>query len=398
MAFLLRNALRRIPREGFKALAVPVLALVLVFLIGVLNGVRHRQEAYLTDVTENFEIRVEVSDPISGGRENLYIEPRFVNLFTDPTADPTLAHYLRDVLLKRTLRYEFLDGDGEIPTEGYLIGINDLRAEPGLSPEMGVNIIFFDGDGGDFFTRADNVCVVSEGLFAGLDPESPVFSFTAFHTRFDPDPPYAEAALRVVGIIIGGDGTTVYCPFPTLGNVSRLIDGEHNVSEIMRGVIANNAHLNGFKRDARDFFAAVGAIDARRAYALTVFDTTYHETLTRLRQNILMLRFSTPFIYILSVGIGFVASFLLTKRRKPEFAVMRSLGVGKAHLFAGALAEQIALCLAGAAAGSALYAYLWREWRLTPAVGFVVCYALGAAVTAARTAGTDALRVLRVGE
>ena len=104
---------------------------------------------------------------------------------------------------------------------------------------------------------------------------------------------------------------------------------------------------------------------------------------------------ATPFVYFISISIGFIASFLLTRRRKSEFANMRSVGVGKGRIFLGALFEQTMLCAVGVVAAGALFSRVWGDVFIRESLIFLGCYMLGASISAARAAGTDVLRLLR---
>ena len=56
-------------------------------------------------------------------------------------------------------------------------------------------------------------------------------------------------------------------------------------------------------------------------------------------------------IFTLVVAIGFVVSYLLTKSRRAELAVMRSMGAGKLKTFFILFIEQLILCIFGAIIG-----------------------------------------------
>jgi len=57
------------------------------------------------------------------------------------------------------------------------------------------------------------------------------------------------------------------------------------------------------------------------------------------------------FILSISVGIGFITSFQMTRRRRYEFANMRSVGIGKGKIFLGFMFEQSFLCAIGVVFG-----------------------------------------------
>ena len=389
MLFLPRFFLGRIPREGFRSLIVPALALVLVMLIILMGSVRDRQTDGLEDVLNQYEVRVEVSDPVSSAVDGIRVSSRHIGLFTDGEAWPSLAPLVKDVELRRSL---VMVGDGA--PDGSLVGVTSALADVSLSPVAGAYMVFFDGYGEDIFRTERRVCVVSESMYGALDPAAPVLAVTVRSEAGPAEP--VEAELMVVGLTYGA-GNTVYCPFWTASALGSESDRESAYSELMSALIADNRRVDDFKAAARNHFVAAGVVRDGQldALSLTVYDGTFNEVIRSLRQNILIINIAAPFVYFISACIGFMASFLLTRRRKPEFAVMRSMGVGKADVFAGALAEQSVLCFAGVFAGVLLfYAFSGRAVVAAPAV-FMLCYSLGSALSAANAAGTDVLKILR---
>lgn len=90
-----------------------------------------------------------------------------------------------------------------------------------------------------------------------------------------------------------------------------------------------------------------------------------------------------PVIYLLCAGIGFVVSYLLIRIRKPEFAIMRSLGTSKALTFLIFFAEQGVLCLLGAALGIFLTLATTQHisaQQFVTVIGYVVLYLVGASI------------------
>jgi len=85
----------------------------------------------------------------------------------------------------------------------------------------------------------------------------------------------------------------------------------------------------------------------------------------------------------------------LTRRRKAEFAIMRSLGINKWIVFVSALAEQALLSIIGVALGFTFVAVIWGYAIITRPAVFLACYLLGAVFAAAGAAGTNVMKVLR---
>ena len=449
MLFLLRYSARRIPREGFKGLTVPALCLVLVILINMMGNAGMRLAYDLEDVLDNFEVLAEVSDPATSAVDGLGVNQRYISLFTDPGAASSLAAFLKDVRLSRQLNFvpappggsggaatadgpdsspdgglaqdsapPGFGGDsppaGEAPVQpGLLIGISSIDSSPGLSPLSGAYVEFFEGYDEGMFRTEEFICIVSEETYSTLDPEHPVIALSVQSTALilqetetldgDGQPvrqsimaaaPFVDASFLVVGLTYGA-GNDIYCPFWAAGALGMESDGSPLFSDILSALVADNRRIGEFKEGALRHFVAPGVISERLPFSLTVFDGVFNDITHRLRQNILMIEIATPFVYFISVCIGFITSFLLTRHRKPEFAMMRSIGAGKAGVFACALAEQAALSLAGVAAGSVTFYALSGDAAPWQTLIFWGCYLSGSALSAIKAAGTDVLKILR---
>jgi hypothetical protein len=281
-------------------------------------------------------------------------------------------------------------------------GITSIKADERLSPLVGAYVDFLDGyDEGIFRTR-EAVCVVGAEVFNALDADKPEVTLTLrryIWGETDEGEPYLadvitiHPTLRVVGITHGA-GNVVFSPFWTVSEAARAL-GLPVYTNHMSALMADNRQAAGFAQAAARHFARAGDVDAELPFSLTVFDGTYNDVVRRLRQNIQLIDVATPFIYGISVLIGFIASYLLTRRRKPEFALMRSIGVNKRDVFLGALAEQAALCLTGAVTGLVVFGAVYGYFLWAPFVLFTVCYVLGSVFAAERAAGANVLKILR---
>ena len=455
MLFVLRFFITRIPREGFRSLAVPMLSAVLCILINMMGGAVSRQTADLEDVLLTFEVRVVASDPVSSAVDKLDVREEYISLFTDPAAPSSLAGFLKDVQLKRYLNIWLDpppveeapqvdrppdDGAGPIPADGGphgsedrphdsyaglapagglpvsiggLVGITSENAAAGLNPLLGAYIGYFEGYDEGIFRTGQHVCVVNEEIFGTLDPNNPTITLYVQSTEQirqpvetvdeDGEPvliwesvpaDLIEAEFLVVGLIYGA-GNDIYCPFWAASALGTVSDGQPEYSEVLGAVVDGNLRIGELKTAARAHFVAAGVVDERKPFSLTVFDGAFNDVTDRLSRSISMMETATPFVYAVSACIGFVASFLIARRRKPEFAVMRSVGIRRADIFLGALTEQAALGLAGVITGGVLFSIFSGTANPAHSSIFWACYTLGAAIPAAKSAGTDVLKILR---
>ena len=391
------------------------LAFVYTVLAGILGIIGTRQAAYLQEIVDSFEVNVIAQDPVSIATDGLNVQSRYIDLFTDPLEPGSLAGYLKNVQLKRSLSVigaKEIAG-AEIPAPGSLVGITSANPEIGTDPPYGAYIEYFDGYSEWVFQTDETVCVVSEAVLEALDMSSPVLTLIvrsnilieheaesttdtdavdAPVAKMSPAPP-VEAEFLVVGVAYGA-GNIAYCPYWTANALGAKSDSMQPFSEILRAQISDNRLINRFKESAASFFAGSGVIDARKPLSLTVYDGVYVDVTGKLRQNMLMINIATPAIIAVFVLIGIIAGFLLTKRRTHEFAIMRSMGVRGKHIFAAALIEQAAFNLGGILAGCLLFLPIGEPAPLAEISIFWICCVTGAAIPAAGAANPNILAIL----
>jgi hypothetical protein len=277
-----------------------------------------------------------------------------------------------------------------LPTDAQLIGISTIQSEE-IFTENGAAIRFYDGYDEGVFASDEYICVVSEDMLGRV--ADGILSMTVRSRTGLMQPVGTE--LKVVGTVAGTDESVVYAPFKVVNALGSESDSHPPYTEILRATLADNRELILFKDTAIRSFSRVGVFFNVRHHAMTIFDAEFYDKTEALMQTIFFIEITTPFVYVISVCLGFVASFLLTRRRKAEFANMRSVGVNKRVIFAGALFEQFALCIVGVATGCALYSAVWGDISYEQSAVFLLCYTLGAAFSAMRAAGTDVLKILR---
>jgi len=376
MLFILSHSVKRLVREGAKSLSVPLIALVFIILINLLGGIKAWLEEEYADTMENFPIIAVVSDLSGGNTDQLRIGVNYITFFTDPDRPITLADHTGDPALKRTFNDAIIPG---FPETVQLTGVTFIDPDNILGGMEGTVVTFYEGFDESIFFTDEMVCMISEDLFELVQNGMlPVF--------------FAE--LKVIGTVAGAGYKTIIAPFWT---VCSLLEKEYGIaphSESLSVRVEDNNELSVFKQLAALSFSRTRPFGSR-PFAMTVYDSVFYETLEYLRRNIIVIDAATPFIYLLSTAVGFLTSVLLTRRRKAEFAVMRSVGVHKRVIFFSALVEQAFLSMVGVVTGVAFVAAIWGYVSLTRPAVFLACYLLGAIFAARSAAVTNVLKVLR---
>jgi len=93
-------------------------------------------------------------------------------------------------------------------------------------------------------------------------------------------------------------------------------------------------------------YSQIGVIRSNRL-AVVIEDKALADGLLSIRQHLSFLNLIIPIMLLLSGLIGFILSYLLTRNRLPEFAVMRSLGSKKIQVYLAFFLEQFFLLLIG---------------------------------------------------
>lgn len=164
--------------------------------------------------------------------------------------------------------------------------------------------------------------------------------------------------------------------------------------------VANPLDLNAFKTEMHEagLMSIISeANSSQRGNALTVNDETFIKTAARLKENITLTKILTPFVVVIVGFLGFVASYLLLQSRRPEIAIMRSLGVSRRSCFGMLFFESAALELGGSIAGvavSSLLVHMDTPLGFGVPVPFFAVYMAGTAVALAMLGRFSVMQVL----
>ena len=139
--------------------------------------------------------------------------------------------------------------------------------------------------------------------------------------------------------------------------------------------------------------------DLSTGYGLIVNDESYLATLDEINSNISMLRILLPVLMILVGCIGFFASYMTTRSRRKEFAVMRCLGMNQRKIFSIVFFEQAVLALLGGAAGIGIgwiMDGMLGSGALAKAGSVVAVFLIGTAIATLRVTGVNVMKLMKV--
>ncbi|MFT3983065.1 MAG: ABC transporter permease [Lachnospiraceae bacterium] len=142
--------------------------------------------------------------------------------------------------------------------------------------------------------------------------------------------------------------------------------------------VATPLDLNGFKAQAKQlrFMSVISqAQPSQRGIALIINDETFIKSATHLLENIELMLLFMPLLIIIVGLVGFILSYLLLQNRKPEFAIMRSMGLSQGSCFLLLFLENAILQATGSMLGitvSTLFINLNAETAAVVLLFFVV--------------------------
>ena len=188
-----------------------------------------------------------------------------------------------------------------------------------------------------------------------------------------------------------------YGPDGVLYMEQRLHQKYHSAQFLLK----DTKQMDGFKQGLSELgYLPVGQLGRIRR-TVVINETNLVETVDSIQSHIRYMKALFVVFEVLSVAIGFVVSYLLTKNRRAEFAMMRSQGAGRGRTFFTFALEQFLLSLFGCALGAGMIALLYGTFsaQLWEALLlYVICYLVGILIAAGMMNRARVLEILSVKE
>ena len=203
--------------------------------------------------------------------------------------------------------------------------------------------------------------------------------------------------LTIIGTITNGPGSVYYTPL----NMS-WSDESHVIVHIESCSfnIRDNARLDEIKTALYEVFMEPKlSNDLSVGYGLIVNDESYLATLDEINSNISMLRILLPVLMVLVGCIGFFASYMTTRSRQKEFAVMRCLGMNQRKIFSIVFFEQTVLAMLGGGTGIGIGWIMdgvMESGALAKAGLVIVVFLIGAAIATIRVTSVNVMKLMKV--
>lgn len=280
---------------------------------------------------------------------------------------------------------------------GVLYGVNDADAETTLR-RLQSGITWLDGYSAVDLAGDEAICVLSKASGLALGEEATLILRRAEDgSEREADELRRMERFKVVGLYELNMGSSssdapAYCPLETM---RQLLSSDLRWQFCIRSfsfTLQNNRELPRFKE------ILVGLrLDRDNFVRAAIDDRILQGTVAPIQKNIDLLTGLHAFLYALVALLGFFLCFLLSRARKPEYAVMRMLGENRLQVTGKALLEQAALCVVGVGLGIIATLLISGETRLSwTAAGMIaMCYCAGAAIAVLMSVRVDVMTILR---
>ena len=274
--------------------------------------------------------------------------------------------------------------------KGSFFGVNALTADPDLLA-MEEQITWLAGYDSSCLQGNEQVCLypANRGVKLGENVEI-LLNRPLNNSKYDQD--RLLTTFKVVGTFSwGAQEPAAYCPLATMENLVADRDGFDYDMNRFSFVMEKNEKIPALK----DFFVAQG-LHTGENLRIAIDDRMYEKAMAPLEKNLNLLQGLQYIFYVLVILLGFFLCFLVARRRKPEYAIMRLLGEPAAQVVLKSLIEQCILCAVGVGLGTALL-LLGKGGGIDLTVCLVIAlgYCLGAALAVGLTVRVDVMRVLR---
>lgn len=372
-----RVLLRRWP----VSLLLVTVAAAVAFSALVLQNLTIRQENALNNTIANTTITCTVTDANGTDSGNLKMLSAFVEMLEGKRRlrGCYLDDYVKNVRAKAETPLER-------PAGAALHRILSIDSDPALSNVEGVYVQFFNGWKEEALRGYEQICLIPSDMAV----EDEYITIAADMEE--------SVRLRIIGTVTNGPGNVIYCPYfmPWTEGISVAF-----LTDSCSFDIRNNQNLEKSKAYIYEWFVQpnLGNPIDGTTFGVLVHDETYQKNISEIQANLSMLRILLPVLIVICSCIGFFASFLATRGRTKEFAVMRCLGMRQRKIFGLVMAELSVLAFAGSLLGilsGILLEDKIQASALLKAALMTGVFLLGSAVAAIRITSINVIKLMKV--
>ena len=393
---VLKAVPRSLLRRGVRSLVVLAVSLVIALFLNMYGNAISQHEQTLDELHASIEVTGYIIS-LDGNTQGLDIEEQTIKGLEE-------SGFIREGIYTRKIwgmvgPWQELAGtqlSNKIYNSPRLIGANSITTFA-LPPEI------MDGYDESLFASAEKVCLVSEdslGLYGLAIGDE--LQYTAVSDWRNVR--HSSVSLKIVGTYESPfRPAAIYCPLDVVTALYRELDLPV-LTDSASFILQNTQELNQFREllENLNFInQQAGSGSDYKQLSFIISDRLLKNATASVQSYIDFTTALYPVIYLLCAGIGFVVSYLLIRIRKPEFAIMRSLGTSKALTFLIFFAEQGVLCLLGAALGIFLTLATTQHissQQFVTVIGYVVLYLVGASIAILTMNRVNVMQILTAKE
>lgn len=356
--FYVHTGSRNAVRQRYKAVLSMLVGLAVVLLLNIYTGYIGSMQRQLQDLPEAVPVTATVSNLNGSLDAGLAIPEKTVERIQN-------CPYVKDAVFTVQLYLGFgtfttLNYEGKL--NQFAAGTNAVQGIRGLKEE---EITWMDGTVRDFFDSDRRECVVDKMALTdnGLQVGDTV-TLTIFYYRYGDYheiffEPLTIQEYRITGCMDMEEYRgnvpvpSVLVPFRTVQKEFREA-GLPFTADSASFTVKDPFLLDAFKQDMKDAGLLPVAATAEYRYdgnALTVRDSTFIQVSEHLQESLELMQAGLPLVLTVVAVIGYITAYLLIQSRRGEYAVMRSLGLGKWQCFGVMFLEtamiQLCACIVG---------------------------------------------------
>lgn len=368
-------------RRWIASLLLVAVAAAGAFSAMVLQNLTIRQEKALENTITNTTISCTVTNAKGSDSGNLQMISAFVEMLDGKRRlrECYLDDYVKNVRAKAEMTLEQ-------PAGITLHRILSIDSDPALSQVEGASVLFFDDWTEQALRGTEKVCLVPVDM-----PTEDGF----ITVSNDED---KQVRLKIIGTVANGPGNVLYCPYfmPWEEGCSVAF-----LTDSCSFDIRENRNLEESKAYIYEWFvqpSLSNQIDGM-TFGVLVHDDIYQKSILEIQANLSMLRLLLPVLIVICGCIGFFASFLATRGRTKEFAIMRCIGMRQSKIFGLVMAELTVLALLGSLLGIASGILLEGKIQTNALLNAGVMtgiFLLGAAIAAFRITCVNVMKLMKV--
>lgn len=367
-------------RRWVASLLLVAVAAAGAFSAMVLQNLTIRQEEALENTITNTTISCTVTNAKGTDSGNLQMFSAFVEMLEGKRRlrECYLDDYVKNVRAKAELTLEKPEGIT-------LHRILSIDSDPTLSQVEGASVQFLDDWTEAALRGTEQVCLIP----ADMATEDGYLTISADREE--------SVRLKIIGMVTNAPSNVIYCPYfmPWEEGISVAF-----LTDSCSFDIRDNRNLEESKAYIYEWFVPPdlsNQIDGM-TFGVLVNDEIYQKSILEIQANLSMLRLLLPVLIVICGGIGFFASFLATRGRTKEFAVMRCIGMRQRKIFGLVMAELTVLAFAGALLGIAGGILLEGEIQTSALLNAALItgiFLLGSAIAAFRITCVNVMKLMK---